>query len=206
MFDKDKFAAHLDSQAPGTTSSYHCAKYVREALQAAGIDTQHHPIPAKDYGPYLEQWGFEPISPPSHPEKGDIAVIQPNPAGVRDGFSAEYGHIAAFDGHQWVSDFRQTNVWGGRKYSKDNLPIVYYRYVDKIPSPPTHSSNERLKALCPHCNSQLYFEWNGMEFTLDDPAYCATHGFICTRETVLSNISEQLRGSGFTIDLDLTPP
>ena len=84
MFDKDKFAAHLDSQAPGTTSSYHCAKYVREALQAAGIDTQHHPIPAKDYGPYLEQWGFEPISPPSHPEKGDIAVIQPNPAGVRD--------------------------------------------------------------------------------------------------------------------------
>ena len=40
------------------------------------------------------------------PEKGDIVVIQPvsNDAGP--------GHIAMYDGSQWISDHKQKSFWG----------------------------------------------------------------------------------------------
>jgi len=125
VFDKKKFAAHIDRHE-FARSMGKCATHVREALEAAGIDTRRHPLDAKDYGPYLERWGFRPISKDVAPKIGDIAVIQPTQQGRLDGIGPE-GHIAAFDGFRWVSDWPQRDVWGG-KYRKDELPIQFYRH------------------------------------------------------------------------------
>ncbi len=124
MFDKKKFVAYVRSHE-FARSMGQCASHVRKALQAGGIDTTHHPMDAKDYGPYLERWGFRPISQDGTPQVGDIAVIQPTQQGRLDGIGPE-GHISAYDGLHWVSDWQQRDVWGG-PYRKDNLPIQYYR-------------------------------------------------------------------------------
>jgi hypothetical protein len=39
-----------------------CAKYVRLALEAAGIVTTGRPSAAGNYGPFLQQKGFNPVS------------------------------------------------------------------------------------------------------------------------------------------------
>jgi surface antigen len=125
MFDKKKFVSHTDSHE-FARSMGKCATHVRQALQTAGIDTSNHPMDAKDYGPYREMWGFQPIPNDDTPQIGDIAVIQPTAQGRLDGIGPE-GHIAAFDGFHWVSDWQQRDVWGGA-YRRDHLPVQYYRH------------------------------------------------------------------------------
>ena len=51
--NKDKAAAWLMSHA-GTASRHECAKYVREALEAGGLNTIGRPTQAKDYGPFCK--------------------------------------------------------------------------------------------------------------------------------------------------------
>jgi len=59
-----------------------CAYYVRQALEAGGINTNPHPVSAKNYGPYLTKWGFSNVSNTSYsPAKGDIRVFQPYTGG-----------------------------------------------------------------------------------------------------------------------------
>jgi hypothetical protein len=66
-----------------------------------GGDTTGHPISAKDWGPTLEKMGFQPISKIDYEsELGDIAVFQ-SWEGHR------HGHIQAYDGNRWISDFVQ---------------------------------------------------------------------------------------------------
>lgn len=85
-----------------------CAKYVRKALEAGGLDTTGHPVSAADYSTYLPKLGFDLVSDgygnklPSNytPKKGDIVVID------RVG-KHKHGHIAMYNGHQWISDFKQ---------------------------------------------------------------------------------------------------
>jgi len=124
-FDKKVFAAALDKNAlPG--SSAKCATFVRTPLQAAGIDTTDHPVPAKDYGSYLLNWGFVKIPADNYiPQQGDIVVIQPS-ALAGKGHLSKYGHIAGFDGTDWVSDFVQIDMWGG-PYRNDGLSYQVYR-------------------------------------------------------------------------------
>lgn len=94
-----------------------CAKYVRIAIQAGGIDTSDHPIYAKNYGPYLIRWGFKEIPCTDYiPKTGDIRVWQNYPGGNIA------GHIDMFNGTGWVSDFFEPNPSGPnskyRKYKK----------------------------------------------------------------------------------------
>jgi hypothetical protein len=90
----------------------HCALHVRQALQAGGINTAHHPVFAKNYGPYLMGWGFENISPTDYtPFPGDIRVWQSYPGGN------PAGHIDMFNGSNWGSDFIENGVFPGRGYS-----------------------------------------------------------------------------------------
>jgi type VI secretion system secreted protein VgrG len=130
------------------SSTGRCALYVRRALEAGGVDLTHHPFSAKDYGPTLLTNGFskffefQQIKPPteaadgatvkvSHsrstsdqqyvPKKGDVAVIQPYQGGDSN------GHIAMYDGAQWVSDFKQRDMWGGAGYRKYKPPCIVYR-------------------------------------------------------------------------------
>lgn len=123
--DLDKFTSSLRKHAE-KMSTHSCAKYVRKALEAGGANCTGHPRPARLWGPTLLRIGFHTVTV-EKPEgfmfmKGDVVVFQPysggNPA----------GHIAGFDGRNWISDFVQTGFWPGTGYSKARANYVIYRY------------------------------------------------------------------------------
>lgn len=131
--DIDKAVKYLDDNAEdGSTSQ--CAKYVREALAAGGLVINPHPVNAKDYGPTLTHNGFTAVVTADYKaKKGDITVIQNYPAGTDPATKQAYaassvaGHIAMFDGTQWVSDFKQIDMWGGPGYRKHQPAYTIYR-------------------------------------------------------------------------------
>lgn len=53
---------------------------------------------------------------------GDVLVIQPYKGGN------PHGHIAMYDGEDWVSDFVHTDLWGGPGYRKATPDIEILRY------------------------------------------------------------------------------
>ncbi|QNB14636.1 hypothetical protein G5S35_23460 [Paraburkholderia tropica] len=116
--------AWLNAHAHAASQSK-CAVNVRLALQAGGVDIP--PVAArnfaKNYGPLLLAQNFTEVTggAPSSPQKGDIVVIQPYPGGNIA------GHIAMYNGHQWVSDFRQIDMWGGPGYRSNKPPFKIYR-------------------------------------------------------------------------------
>lgn len=122
----DDAIKHLNSKAISHTAyenkkNKECAKYVRLALQAGGIDTSNHPIYAKNYGSYLIEWGFHEIPRTNYkPQKGDIRIWQNYPRGN------PAGHIHMYNGNQWVSDFFEPNDKGpGKNYRKYNNYKIY---------------------------------------------------------------------------------
>ena len=124
----DKSASWLNAHAY-TYAAYkskkdkECAKYVRLALEAGGIDTAGHPEHAKDYGDFLKKIGFHEVSKEGYsPQKGDIRVWQNYPGGNIS------GHIHMYDGSQWVSDFFEPNNHGpGPRYRKYNNYKIYWK-------------------------------------------------------------------------------
>jgi type VI secretion system secreted protein VgrG len=111
--------AHLESHAEAASKAK-CAKYVREAIAAGGLSLTGYPLYAKNYGPTLVGAGFVALTSETA-VKGDIAVIQ-NHAG---GHVA--GHICMYSGTQWISDFKQRDMWGGPGYRKAQPSYVIYR-------------------------------------------------------------------------------
>jgi hypothetical protein len=101
-----------------------CAKNIRLALKDVGVNLPvPWPFSAKDWGPYLmKNVGFQeaPDDANSSPEVGDIAVFQPvtTPSGLQ---SNPNGHIEAWDGIQWVSDFKQGAPGPGGLHFYPNL-------------------------------------------------------------------------------------
>lgn len=122
--DVDKFTAHLRKHA-GKKSMRRCARFVRQALEAGGGDTTGHLNDARTWGPTLLRMGFRehPVEELDkyRPLKGDIVVIQPYKGGNPS------GHIAAYDGKNWISDFVQRDFWSGDGYRKNKPPHVFYR-------------------------------------------------------------------------------
>lgn len=112
---------HLNGAA-GDHSSGRCARYVREAIQAGGVTIQPHPRDAKDYGPYLVSSRFAQVAAEGYtPQAGDVVVIQPYTGG------SPAGHIAMYNGTQWVSDFTQRDMWSGPGYRTHQPAYVIYR-------------------------------------------------------------------------------
>jgi hypothetical protein len=102
--DLQEMVDWLDSHA-NKKSKGQCAKYVRQGLEAGGADTTGHPIYAKEYGPTLINNGFQPIPSQNYtPKLGDIVVFQPLPGAPPN---RRAGHIQAYDGENWVSDYLQ---------------------------------------------------------------------------------------------------
>ena len=98
-----------------------CAYFVRQALVAGGINTNPHPVSAKNYGPYLTKWGFSNVSKTSYsPTKGDIRVFQPYSGG------SQHGHIDMFNGTHWLSDFKEKNLFPSAGYKNSTFEI--YRW------------------------------------------------------------------------------
>ncbi|QYE33864.1 hypothetical protein KZX46_13635 [Polymorphobacter sp. PAMC 29334] len=119
--DIDKAVAHLDKSA-GLASKGKCAAYVRRAIVAGGLSIDPHPLYAKDYGPYLLKAGLTAVAASGYKAaKGDVVVIQSysttDPA----------GHIAMYDGTQWVSDFKQHDIWAGPGYRIHRPALQVYR-------------------------------------------------------------------------------
>jgi hypothetical protein len=92
--------------AAGPVITGKCALHVQRALEAGGIDGAGHPAVAHEYGPYLASKGFLALPADGYaPRKGDVVVVQPG-QGV-----SKAGHIAMYDGSQWISDYRETSRW-----------------------------------------------------------------------------------------------
>lgn len=87
-----------------------CAKYVRVSLNEAGYqEPDGRPTSAYQYATtgFLNKYGFNNIDvgdPLSYkPEMGDISVTRP--------FGEhKHGHIAIYNGENWVSDFKQRSI------------------------------------------------------------------------------------------------
>lgn len=95
-----------------------CAKYVRKYLQAGGINMDDRPRYAGQYYAYFKRKKEWTQINPSDVQKGDVCVT------VNNG----YGHLAFYNGNQWISDFRQRgpHVYS---YSKDGQNTFYFRYT-----------------------------------------------------------------------------
>lgn len=125
-FDIDTFATKLRENAHKVGfGNGECAKFVRIALDAGGADTSAHLVAAKTYGPVLVKNAFRELSVDT-PEtfrfmKGDIVVMEPPKTGRQE------GHIAGYDGKNWISDFVQNGFWPGPAYRKERPAYVVYR-------------------------------------------------------------------------------
>ena len=120
-FDRNKFVAALNEDALPPFGQGICAKHVRIALEAAGVNSAGHPVSAKDYGPFLKTVGFAVVTQtPYVPLLGDIAVIQGTSQSV-------HGHIAGYDGTRWVSDFVQRDLYPGPSYRAEKPRIDIFR-------------------------------------------------------------------------------
>lgn len=122
----EKFVQHLHDSAT-KHSMGKCGEYVRRALQAGGAHFNEYSPPrlGKLYGPTLERLGFHEITVdnPDHFAfiRGDVMVMEPHTGGTA-------GHVAGYDGKQWISDFVQRDFWAGRDYRKERPHYAVYRY------------------------------------------------------------------------------
>ena len=96
-----------------------CAKYVRKAIVAGGIPL-YQGGDAWSYKYLLPLLGFKEIENENDKKVGDIVVFQP--IGKR-----YFGHIAMWNGRQWISDFKQRSIIVHSDYSKDDCKYTIFR-------------------------------------------------------------------------------
>lgn len=95
-----------------------CAKYVANALEKGGfIFTRQSSAYMYHTNNILSGMGFNKING-GNPQKGDIYVEDKTKTHTD-------GHIAIYDGSNWVSDFIQKS---DHVHSKDSGTNYYYRY------------------------------------------------------------------------------
>ena len=134
MWDKQMAIVHLRAHAQPPYGVGKCATYVREAIEAGHlIILRIGSGSAKDYGPRLTMAGFIAQSGDPWPyQAGDVAVIDGFTKSAAEGIKKDHtdGHLAMYDGIQWISDFSQTGVtpYPGSDYEKAAPSYVIYRY------------------------------------------------------------------------------
>jgi hypothetical protein len=130
-WNREESIKHLRKQAQ-LGSQGQCAKYTRQAIEA-GLEGAKLPRPAsaqaKDYGLGLQAAGFAPLPGMCGGfQEGDVAII--------DGFEGHpAGHMAMYDGKQWISDFPQNSCVGregglypGNAYATKKPEYRLYRW------------------------------------------------------------------------------
>jgi hypothetical protein len=118
MWDKSSAVYYLQSHAEASSHG-HCARYVRQAIERGGI-ILNRTYSARNYGSSLTAAGFREVL--GGPQRGDVVVIQAI-AGHPD------GHMAMFDGHIWISDFRQLHgFYPGPAYRAAQPSYKIYRH------------------------------------------------------------------------------
>lgn len=96
-----------------------CAKYVRKAIVAGGIPL-YQGGDAWSYKYLLPILGFKQIEDVNDKKVGDIVVFQPIGGRL-------FGHIAMWNGRQWVSDFKQRGIIVHSDYRKDGCEYAVFR-------------------------------------------------------------------------------
>ena len=134
-WDLNRAVNAIDRNAQRKSCGY-CARYVRTAIEAGGLSTAGRPGSAYLYTSFLPKIGFQPVTQlygkssqsqwsASNAKPGDISVMS----------HGQHGHICMWDGRQWVSDFRQNNMW---PYSGDGQCSIF-RFTGEVtnsPAPP----------------------------------------------------------------------
>jgi len=121
MWNQATAVKYLNSHA-SPISHGRCAEYTRKAIEAGGLSLIRH-LSAKDYGSSLQMVGFVPFGQMTKGYLlGDVAVIDPIPGHPN-------GHMAMFNGSNWVSDFTQTHgLYPGPSYRSARPKFTIYRY------------------------------------------------------------------------------
>lgn len=124
-YDAEKTAEYVTEHAARRSKGL-CAQYVRLALESGGCNTWGHPYTAHGYNDFLKCLEFTCVENKNYrPKKGDIVV-----------FSAvkghPYGHIAIWNGRQWVSDFKQKGLFVANAYIMAGNQ-KYYRMMKTYP-------------------------------------------------------------------------
>jgi len=145
-------------------------------VEAGGVKIQIPPprignsASACDYGPSLEKVGFKPVYvyPGSGPtdtavipgqQTGDVVVIQPI-----DGHP--HGHIALFNGVNWVSDFIQLRgFYPGQQYRNVKPAYKLYRYSDNSSPAQDASASQKgkIKIVWPIPSNSRGIEFSNQE-------------------------------------------
>ncbi len=108
-YNNEKTVDYITNHA-GTKSKCCCAGYVMRGLWHGGCPVSLAVLPAYGYAKTLPQMGFEEIPKEGYiPRKGDISVLPKNSNHV-------FGHIAVYNGTQWVSDFKQNSMLCSKTY------------------------------------------------------------------------------------------
>ena len=124
-YDIEKAVEHLNKKAK-SKSIERCALYVRQAINAGGIFGLNGHAMTYYNEKKLEIAGFTKIGDDINSiglKKGDIVAF----AAVK---GHSYGHIAMWNGEQWVSDFKQKSFWVAPQYEKEKK-YVLYRWIEK---------------------------------------------------------------------------
>ncbi len=134
-FDREKLKVAM-RQITATKTQHACGAKVAGFLYAAGFHIKpgtSFPRDAKDMEPSLANYGYQVVERGTGdyssyvPQIGDAVVIQ--------GTSGSYsGHVAMWNGKQWVSDYRQSGGLriypGGRTYEHDQPKWVIMHRPD----------------------------------------------------------------------------
>ena len=119
-YNNEKVAAYATTHAAGGSRCM-CAWYVVKAMWRGGCPIGL--IPAYAYDKTLPQMGFNEISTEGYrPMTGDVSVLPQNE-------KSQFGHIAVWNGKQWVSDFRQNNMLCSKAY-RSNGQYQIFRIED----------------------------------------------------------------------------
>lgn len=127
--DIKKFTTHLRTHADSAPPGHgRCGEFVRKALQAGGANFQgSNPRMGKECSPTLERLGFHQITV-DDPDTfnfmpGDMMVMEPYEKSAN-----KAGHVAGYDGRNWISDFVQRDFWAGRQYREERPHYEVYRF------------------------------------------------------------------------------
>ena len=137
----------IPAPSKNTEPQHYCATAVKEFLIAGGIDGWsgangaycYNKLADRGFGVYTrglkdEKQRLEWIE--NYAQAGDIALME-----IDNG----YGHICMYDGINWISDFRQREIWVyGRTLPTPKSDIIIMRYtgVRRIPNSSIGSNGE----------------------------------------------------------------
>ena len=125
-YDADRASEYLTEN--GQDKSTHCCAWcTMRALQAGGCPAVI--LPAQWYRYFMPLVQFEETPLDGYvPQKGDVVVFERPAWRSWKRISQWWGHVAMYNGEQWISDFKQKDM---NPYKKP-VPYRIYRYKKKI--------------------------------------------------------------------------